>query len=226
MSIIDKYKRIADEVSDISAKCGRDNTKVKILAVSKTVEASRIQDAINSGIELFGENRIQEAKAKRGSLHGSFSFHMIGHLQSNKAPDAVKLFDLIHSIDKISTAQAISKEAEKIMKKQKILIQLKTHNEPTKSGVNPDDSFKLAENILNMKNLILDGVMVIGPITDNKQITRESFRKTATTLFRLNNEFGLNMEQISMGMSDDFQIAIEEGSTLVRIGSLIFGKRI
>lgn len=226
MSIADKYKKIQDDVITTAQRCGRNPCEISILAVTKTVPHSMVQNAIDSGITLFGENRVQEAKSKISLLHGSFSVQMIGHLQSNKSADAVKLFDLIHSVDKISTARALDAEAEKSGKKQKILIQIKTHEEDTKSGISPEESLKLAENILILKNLELQGLMTIGPLTDNAEITRRAFRETSATLVRLNNETGLKMHQLSMGMSGDYTIAVEEGSTILRIGSLIFGARL
>lgn len=225
MSIADKYKKIQDDVITAAQRCGRNPDEISILAVTKTVPYPIIQDAIDSGITLFGENRVQEAKAKTSLLHGNFSIQMIGHLQSNKSADAVKLFDLIHSVDKISTARALDTEAEKSCKKQKILIQIKTHEEDTKSGISPEESLKLAENILILKNLELQGVMTIGPLTDNAEITRRAFRETSAALVRLNNETGLKMHHLSMGMSGDYTIAVEEGSTILRIGSSIFGAR-
>lgn len=225
MNLRDRYKKIREDVYSAAERCGRNPDEISILAVSKTVPHSVIQEAIDSGITLFGENRIQEAKAKIPLLNGSFSVHMIGHLQSNKSADAVKLFDLVHSIDKISTAVALNLEAEKSGKIQKVLIQIKTYEEDTKSGIRPEESLKLAENIVLHKNLELQGVMTIGPLTDDTVITRRTFRETAAVLANLNRELGLEMRHISMGMSGDYTIAVEEGSTILRIGSSIFGAR-
>lgn len=225
MNIADRYSKIKDGIYTAALKCGRNPDDISILAVSKTVPYSVVQEAIDSGITLFGENRIQEAKAKIGLLHGSFSMHMIGHLQSNKSADAVKLFDLVHSIDKISTARALNAEAEKAGKIQKILIQIKTYDEDTKSGIRPAESLELAENILLLKNIELQGVMTIGPLTDDNVITRRAFRETSAVLQSLNRKLGLNMIHVSMGMSGDYTLAVEEGSTIVRIGSSIFGAR-
>lgn len=226
MNIADRYRKIKDDIYTAARNCGRNPDEISIMAVSKTLPHTVVQDAIDSGITLFGENRIQEAKTKIGLLHGSFSLHMIGHLQSNKSADAVKLFDMVHSIDKISTARALDAEAEKAGKIQKILIQIKTYDEDTKSGISPEKSPELAENILLLKNIELQGVMTIGPLTGDKAITRRAFRDTAAVLMELNRKFGLNMRQVSMGMSGDYTIAVEEGSTIVRIGSLIFGARL
>jgi len=225
MNIIERYNRIREEVDRAAMNCGRDPRSIKILAVSKTVPCEIIQEAIDSGITLLGENRVQEAKSKITTLQGTFTLHMVGHLQSNKAHDAVKLFELIHSVDKLKTAEALDSAAGKEGKKQRILIQIKTFNEETKSGISPEESMQLAENILRMENLILEGIMTIGPITDDPGITRSAFRDTASALRRINSELGLNLQELSMGMSGDFPLAVEEGSTILRIGTSIFGRR-
>lgn len=226
MNIKERYIKIIEEVKSTAERCGRTHSDIRIIAVSKTVAPEIVQLAIDSGIHLFGENRVQEAKAKIPQLTGNFTFHMIGHLQSNKAADAINLFDMIHSIDKISTAQTLNEAARRINKVQKILIQIKTSDEVTKSGISPEDSFSLTENILRLGNLKLHGLMTIGPVTSDRNITRQAFRQTASTLDILNNRFGLDMKEISMGMSGDFNIAVEEGATLLRVGSSIFGTRL
>ncbi len=225
MTIHENFKKITEAVNLTAATCGRNPGEIKIVSVSKTFPFSDIQEAIDCGINLFGENRVQEAKLKIPELTGNFDFHLIGHLQSNKAKDAVKLFSLIHSIDKLSTAEKVNSEAEKIGKTQKILLQIKTTDEETKSGAAEDDLLYLAEKILAMDNLDLRGVMTVGPLTDDKNIIRNSFRQTRTALDMINNKFNLSLDEISMGMSGDFTIAIEEGSTMIRVGSAIFGGR-
>lgn len=225
MNIYDNYKSIIDSINERALKCSRDPQSIKVVAVSKTFAAETVQKAINSGIKLFGENKIQEAKNKIPLLKGNFDFHMIGHLQSNKSKDAVKLFSLIHSIDSFSTAEKINKEAANSAKVQNILIQINSSGENTKSGIPPDQAVDLAGSIIELKNLNLKGVMTIGPLTDNKSDIIKSFSLTVKTMERINRELSINLAEISMGMSDDYLIAIEEGSTLVRIGSAIFGGR-
>lgn len=225
MTIIDNYKRIRDEISEKAQKTGRKPEDIKIISVSKTFSLHEIQEAIDSGINLFGENKIQEAKEKIPNLRGKFQFHMLGHLQTNKAKDAVKLFEMIHSIDKADTALKVNNEAFKISKIQRVLIQIKTSDEETKSGISPDQAVKLAEYVATLRNLKLEGVMSIGPLTDDKNLTTKSFRETADTLTKINQSLDLNLNEISMGMSGDYLIAIEEGATMLRIGTAIFGKR-
>ncbi len=225
MNFHENYKSIIDSINERALKCSRDPHSIKVVAISKTFSAETVQGAISSGIKLFGENKIQEAKNKIPLLKGDFDFHMVGHLQSNKSKDAVKLFSLIHSIDSLSTAEKLNREAENSAKIQNILIQINSSGEGTKSGISPDQAVDLAGSIIELKNLNLKGIMTIGPLTDNISDIIKSFSLTAKTMGRINMELSINLTEISMGMSDDYLIAIEEGSTLVRIGSAIFGGR-
>ena len=225
MTIIDNYNRIKESINETAVKCGRKSDEINIVAVTKTFSEDVIKEAINSGIDNFGENRVQEAGEKFSSLSGDFMLHMIGHLQSNKSDEAVKLFDLIHSIDKISTAAKLDSEAKRIGKVQRILLQLKTSDEDTKHGANPTEIISIAESVLGMKNLLLEGIMSIGPNTTDKLIIKKSFTETYKALDKINDTLNLNLKELSMGMSGDYTIAIEEGATLIRIGTAIFGKR-
>ena len=225
MTIIDNYNKIKEKVNEAAIKCGRKSDEIKIVAVSKTFGEDVIREAINSGIEIFGENRIQEAGKKFGSLPRDFKLHMIGHLQSNKSGEAVKLFDLIHSVDKISTASKLNLEAEKLSKLQSVLLQLKTSDEDTKHGAASSEIISIAESILEMKNLRLEGIMSIGPNVADKSVIRKSFTETYKAMNKINAALNLNLKELSMGMSGDFTIAIEEGASLIRIGTAIFGNR-
>lgn len=226
MSLLDNYNKIQDTILETALKCGRNPDHIKIISVSKTFNVQLIQEAINSGIRIFGENKIQEADEKIPQLTGDFQFHMIGHLQSNKVRDAVNLFEVIHSIDKVSTAAKLNDEAEKKGKIQRILIQLKTTDEITKHGASSEDIKAVAESISTMKNLKLEGLMSIGPNTSDRIQIQKSFIETAKMFDTLNNILKLNLKELSMGMSGDYTIAIKEGATLVRIGSAIFGDRV
>ncbi len=219
------YKNIKNNIDEYASKISRDPDSIKILSVSKTFSHTIIQNAIDSGITLFGESKIQEAKSKISLLSGNFEFHMIGHLQSNKAKDAVKLFTTIHSVSSVSTAEKINSEAFKLGKIQDVLIQINSSGEETKSGIDPAKSVDLAGAISEMKNLSLKGVMTIGSLTDNESEIHKAFALTRKTLENINNELKLSLKEISMGMSNDFLIAIKEGATIIRIGSAIFGSR-
>jgi pyridoxal phosphate enzyme (YggS family) len=225
MSIIENYSNICDKVKNIAEKTRRNPEDIKIVAVSKTFSSTVIQEAIDQGLALFGENKVQEAKRKIQELHGNFIFHLVGHLQSNKARDAVQLFDLIHSIDKVSTADKVNTEAGKINKIQKTLVQINTSGEDTKSGIAPNNAIDFIKEINVLKNIEILGLMTIGPFTNDKNRIRESFRTLRIILHDINNELNANMKELSMGMSSDYDIAVEEGSTMLRIGTAIFGKR-
>lgn len=224
--VYDAYKGILSDIKHAALRAGRDPGGIKVIAVSKTVPADVVQSAIDAGISLFGENRVQEAAAKMSLLRGSFFFHLVGHLQSNKARDAVRLFDLIHSIDKLSTARKVDAEAERIGKKQKILIQVNTSGEATKSGVAPNEALNLCREVLRFCNLELCGLMTIGPLTDDENSVRLSFRMLKDLRNSINQSLDISMKELSMGMSSDFAIAVEEGATMVRIGTRIFGERV
>ncbi len=225
MSLLDNYNKIQESVVESALKCGRNPDEIRIISVSKTFSSHLVQEAINSGIRIFGENRIQEAEKKIAELTGNFEFHMIGHLQSNKTRDALRLFELIHSIDKVTTAEKLNNDAEKTGKIQRILIQLKTTDEETKYGLSSDEIISVAESISKLKNLKLEGIMSIGPNTTDNALIQKSFIETAKMFDTLNKALGLDLKELSMGMSGDYTIAIKEGATMLRIGSAIFGNR-
>lgn len=225
MNIKENYQKILTNIEEIAKSCGRNANEVTLIPVSKTFPVETLIEAQNSGISLFGENKVQEAKQKFSQLQSNFSFHLIGHLQSNKAKDAVKIFDLIHSIDKISTAVKVSNEAEKISKIQNILLQVNTSGENTKSGIDPNETLEIATELDKIPNIKLCGLMTIGPFTDNENEIRKSFALLRDLKEQINLSTSLNLTELSMGMSADYKIAIEEGSTMVRVGSAIFGNR-
>ncbi len=225
MSIVDNYKKIREEIAEIAASSGRNPGDIRIIAVSKTFDETVVQRAIDAGIRVFGENKVQEAKQKVPKLNGDFTFHMVGRLQSNKARDAVTLFDMIHSIDKIDTAEKVDLEAGRIGKTQKVLIQVNASGEENKSGVAPESAVELVKRIREMKHLELCGLMTMAPFTDDENVIRKTFRKTRQLLDEINNSLKTEFGELSMGMSSDYRIAVEEGATLVRIGTAIFGHR-
>ena len=225
MSIIENYTRIEKEIALIAAASGRDSGKIRIVAVSKTFDEKSVQEAIDAGIRVFGENKVQEARKKIPALRGDFTFHMVGHLQSNKARDAVHLFDLIHSIDKTETALAVDREAGRIGKRQKVLIQVNASGEVSKSGIEPGTARELAARVMEMKNIELLGFMTMAPFTDSEATIRGTFRAARRLLDEINGSLGIALAELSMGMSSDYRIAVEEGATLVRIGTAIFGNR-
>ena len=222
IAVIQKAIRSAAE------KYGRDPDSVKLVAVSKTKPSGDIQAAIKAGADIFGENYIQEAKCKIETLSEfPVSWHFIGHLQSNKAKTAVALFDLIHTVDSMKLAQEINKHAEHINKCQKILIQVNIAKEAAKSGIAKENVLSLIENISKLDHISIRGLMTMPPYSIDPEKARLYFR-SLSSLAKEIKQAGIPkafMAELSMGMTRDFQIAIEEGATLVRIGTAIFGKR-
>jgi len=193
-------------------RAGRKRSDVTLVAVSKTFGADRIDEAIAAGVTHIGENRVQEARDKKPQVRGTARWHLIGHLQSNKAKDAIRLFDVIETVDSVELAQKIARAAEKA---QDVLLQVNIGDEPQKSGILPSDVSNTVQQIRAINRINLMGLMAIPPIGD----PRKHFRR----LREIRDQVGL--EHLSMGMSEDFEIAIEEGSTMVRIGRAIFGPR-
>lgn len=202
---------------------------MKLVAVTKTVGAERIRHAIDAGLRIFGENRVQEAQKKimsdeLGAMRGKIEWHLIGHLQKNKVKQAVQLFDLIHSVDSVELAREISKHSERIGKVQSVLIEVKLSPEETKHGVERRDLMPVLTEIATMKHLLLQGLMAIPPFSEDPEDTRRYFSELRE-LRDAARESGIPLPELSMGMSHDFEVAIEEGATMVRIGTAIFGER-
>jgi pyridoxal phosphate enzyme (YggS family) len=225
MTIAESYHSICGTVRAKALSCGRDPDEIGIIAVSKSFPVSAMREALDAGITVFGENKVQEAKLKVEAFSGYQELHLVGHLQSNKAKEAVRIFDLIHSIDKPDTARKVDLEAAKAGKVQRILVQVNTSGEASKSGIDPAGALDVCRQIMNCGNLSLEGLMTVGPLTDDERIIRESFSKLARLRDTIRGNTGLPLPHLSMGMSDDFTIAIEEGATMLRIGSAIFGNR-
>ena len=200
------------------ARAGRDASEVTLVAVTKVFPADFVTAAIDAGISDVGENRVQEARDKKPLVRGDARWHLIGHLQSNKAKDAVRLFDVIQTVDSVELAQRIARAAEAAGKRQEILLQVNIGNEEQKSGAERADVPSLVKALRAIDALDLRGLMAIPPVGIAEE-TRRYFRE----LRALRDDAGV--EQLSMGMSEDFETAIEEGATIVRVGRAIFGSR-
>jgi pyridoxal phosphate enzyme (YggS family) len=199
-------------------RAGRKREEITLVAVSKTFPAARIEEVIAAGVANIGENRVQEARDKKPRVAGAARWHLIGHLQSNKAKDAIRLFDVIETVDSVELAEKIARAAETAGKAQDVLLQVNVGDEPQKSGVVPADVESVWRQVRAFGALHLLGLMAIPPIG-----TPEEGRRHFRQLRNIGDQIGL--EQLSMGMSEDFEMAIEEGSTMVRIGRAIFGPR-
>lgn len=227
-SIKENLDIIRKRITSAAIACGRDPLSVKLVAVSKTRTADDIRAAAHAGAFLFGENYVKEAVEKIECLSDlDVSFHYIGHLQSNKAKVAVRLFDMIHSVDSFSLAVELDKQAKKQGKIQKILVQVNTAMEQSKSGVYDNDLEELIRDISTLENLRVMGLMTIPPFDTNPETVRPFFRslRLASEKIKQLGLSSISMDELSMGMTGDFETAIEEGATLVRIGTAIFGER-
>jgi PLP dependent protein len=218
VSIREGVAEVRRRVADACARSGRDSGDVTLIAVTKVFPAEYVEQAIAAGVTDVGENRVQEARDKKPLVHGSARWHLIGHLQSNKAKDAVRLFDVIQTVDSVELAQKIARAAEAAGKRQEILLQVNLGNEEQKSGAARADVPALVKALRGIDSLDLRGLMAIPPLGTAEE-TRPYFRE----LRALRDDAGV--EQLSMGMSEDFEVAIEEGATMVRVGRAIFGSR-
>lgn len=219
---------IQNEILKTARKIKRDPESIILIGVSKKQSIETILNGIDAGIKTFGENYINEAVEKINIINNdTISWHFIGHLQSNKAKFAVKYFDLIHSVDTAKLAKEINKQAEKINKIQDILIQINISEEESKSGINAGSAFLLAEEISSLENIRVKGIMGMPPFSDDPENARTYFKKLKNIKDNIDKQNipSVTMEHLSMGMSQDFNVAIEEGSTMVRVGTKLFGPR-
>jgi len=191
---------------------------ITLVAVTKTFPASDVDAVIAAGATHVGENKIQEARDKKPSVQGSARWHLVGHLQSNKAKDAVRIFDVIHSVDSVALAEKLARAAEAMGKRQEVLVQVNVGRETQKSGAEIEDVPALVKAISAFPSLVLQGLMAIPPAGE-AEAARPYFRE----LKRMRDDLGL--PELSMGMTDDFEVAIEEGATIIRVGRAIFGAR-
>jgi pyridoxal phosphate enzyme (YggS family) len=215
---------VQDQIAAAARKAGRDPAEIELVAVSKTHPAETIREAIRAGLTIFGENKVQEARGKIEEL-GRGRWHLIGHLQTNKAKDAVRLFDSIDSLDRLELAEEIDRRAESLGKTQSVLLQVNIAGESTKFGCAPEAARALAEAINALPRLALQGLMTIAPYATEPEKARPSFAALRELRDTIQRETGLHLPTLSMGMSGDFAVAIEEGSTSVRIGTALFGER-
>jgi PLP dependent protein len=231
MSIASNLAEVRERITRAANRACRQPDDVALMAVSKTHPASAILEAVAAGQHLFGENRVQEFAAKYEELKsagiGNARFHLIGHLQSNKAAKAAELFDAVDSVDSLRLAERLNDAAARLGKRLNALIEVNIGGEAAKSGLDPssDELQALLESQLRLQNLAIRGLMTVPPITPEPEGARLYFRQLRELRDRLRASSGLDLPELSMGMSHDFEVAIEEGSTCVRIGTAIFGAR-
>ncbi len=219
---------IADSLQDlrgrISAACrrgGRSPEEVRLVGVTKTVPVERIAEAYGAGLTDFGENYVQEAKAKIEVLPRGICWHMIGHVQGNKVKHVARLFDYVHSVDRPEILDGLERGGREM----KVLFELNLSGETTKHGMREEDLGAVLEKAASLSHVVPVGLMTMAPFFDDPEEARPLFRRLRELLAETNARFGLQMKELSMGMSSDFEVAVEEGATMVRVGTAIFGVR-
>ena len=223
-SIKENVLRVMERIEKAAQGVGRNPEEINLVAVSKTVESARIKEAIEAGVSILGENYVQEAQKKIEEIGRIVSWHFIGHLQSNKAKYAVSLFDMIHSLDSISLAEELNRRAEKEGRTMNAMIEVNLSGETTKFGTEEEKAFDIARRVLNFNHLTLVGLMTMPPYFDDPRLSRPYYIRLRELKEKMIKE-GIQLRELSMGMSNDFEIAIEEGATFVRVGTAIFGER-
>ena len=216
--------RVTERIEKATRRAGRSPGEIKLVAVSKTVDAGRIREAIEAGVSILGENYVQEAQKKIEEIGKPVSWHFIGHLQSNKAKVAVRLFDAVHCVDSLPLAEALNRRAQQADRKMPVMIEVNLSGETTKFGTEEEKVMTLARAILKLDHLSLDGLMTMPPYFDDPGMSRPYFVQLRALKERL-AAGGIPLKDLSMGMSNDFEVAIEEGATYVRVGTAIFGER-
>lgn len=224
-NIRQNYIELKSKIREVCNRCNRDENEIKIIAVSKTFPSSDVLELFNAGHRDFGENRVQEMTEKYEELKSNdIRWHLIGHLQTNKVKYISKFIEMIHSVDSYRLALEIDKSAEKQERVINVLVQVNTSDEMQKSGVEPSETKKLCNQISLMNHLRLCGLMTIGKFTNDTNIIRENF-KMLSDLYQDIKVTNPDVKYLSMGMTSDYEIAIEEGANILRIGSAIFGNR-
>lgn len=214
--------RLREEIAEACSQAGRSPDEIRILAATKGRNIAEIKAAIEVGITLIGENTVQEALSKFEFLPPNIEKHFIGHLQLNKAKTAVKLFDVIESIDSLELAHEISRAAQKLNKRMPILLQINPSGEATKHGLKPEDLFYITQQMAKLPGIEIKGLMAMMPYQEPETL-RPYFRQMKSLFEQLKSVPDVEMKHLSMGMSNDFKVAIEEGSNLIRIGTVLFG---
>lgn len=224
--ISEKIKKVVQRIEEACKRAGRDPEEVTLVCVTKEASIENILEAIRAGVTELGENRVKEALLKDDSLkEGKITWHMIGHLQRNKVADALKIFDLIHSVDSLRLAREINKEAIKQKKFADILIEVNISGEKTKFGIRPAEALKMVGEVAALSNIRLLGLMTMAPVVDNPDEARPFYRDLKKIFDEINDKIpAVNLEYLSMGMTQDFEVAVEEGANIVRVGRAIFSE--
>ncbi|HEY6111013.1 MAG TPA: YggS family pyridoxal phosphate-dependent enzyme [Chthoniobacterales bacterium] len=224
-SVGENLERVGEQIALATAKIDRSIDEVELVAITKTHPAERVREAIEAGQILFGESRVQEARAKIPELPSNIRWHFVGHLQKNKIRHALPLFELIHSVDSLELAQDIDRIAGEEGLHPRVLLEVNVAGEGTKFGFAADKLRGELEALLALPRLSIEGLMCIPPLAEEAEGSRKYFVDLRQLRDALENEFTIKLPQLSMGMTQDYTVAIEEGATLVRVGTAIFGER-
>ena len=224
-SIAENLERVREQIAQAAAKVGRAPGEIELVAITKTHAAEKVHEAIQAGQSLFGESRVQEARAKIPELPSAIRWHFVGHLQKNKIRHALPLFEMIHSVDSLALAQEMNRIAEEEGTHPRVLLEINVAGEGSKFGFSPDKLHEQMEQLLVLPRLSIEGLMTIPPLTEEAEASRKHFVELRQLRKTLEKDFDLKLPQLSMGMTNDFPIAVEEGATLVRVGTAIFGER-
>jgi pyridoxal phosphate enzyme (YggS family) len=224
-SIAENLERVREQIAIAAANSGRSADDVELVAIAKTHPAEKVREAVEAGQTLFGESRVQEARAKIPELSSNIRWHFVGHLQKNKVRPALPLFEMIHSVDSLALAQDINRIAEEEGLYPRVLLEVNVAGEGSKFGFAPDDLREQMEALLALPRLSIEGLMCIPPLAVESEDSRKFFVQVRELRDSLEKEFNMKLPQLSMGMTQDFPIGIQEGATLVRVGTAIFGER-
>jgi pyridoxal phosphate enzyme (YggS family) len=225
MTIAENIRNVAERISKAASRAGRRPDDIDLVAITKTVDIERIREAIAAGIRIVGENYVQEAREKIAAIGHGVEWHMTGHLQRNKARGAVDLFDMVQTVDTIELARELDKRARAAGKVLRCLVEINLGGEISKTGIGKDELLPFLQSLRDLNSLSVQGLMAIPPYFEDAEMARPYFKAMRQLLERAKGE-GFPLRELSMGMSHDFEVAIEEGATMVRIGTAIFGERL
>ena len=224
-SIADNLERVREHIATAAAKSGRMSNDVELVAITKTHPAQSVREAIEAGQLLFGESRVQEARAKIPELPSTLRWHFVGHLQKNKIRHALPLFEMFHGIDSLELARDINRIAQEDGAHPSVLLQVNVAGEGSKFGFSPDQLHQDIETVLDLPRLAFGGLMCIPPLAEQAETSRKYFVQLRELREEVESRCGIKLSHLSMGMTNDYTVAIEEGATLVRVGTAIFGER-
>ena len=224
-SIAENLERVRAQIASAAQRTGRSADDIELVAVSKTHDAARVREAVEAGQQLFGESRVQEARAKIPELPSNLRWHFVGHLQKNKIRHALPLFEMIHSVDSLALAEDMNRIAEEEGFHPRVLLEVNVAGEGSKFGFKPETLRAEMETLLALPRLSILGLMTIPPLAEEAEAPRKYFVQLRELRDRVQTEFHVDLAQLSMGMTQDFAVAVEEGATLVRVGTAIFGER-